>query len=931
MVLQRDAADPVWGWVTPGTTVTVKVYDQNSAPVQTNSAVAGVDGKWQVSVGPFGLVANNAAYSITISDGITTITLTDILIGDVWLFSGQSNMAYKVGGIPTIGIGPVLNSAQEIADSANYPAIRCFTTAQVSSFTPQTNLLPETSWQVAGSTTTSNFTAAGYFTAREIYKQQHIPIGILCSAWPGTVIQSWTGIDSLGTFADYTQSAFDRTASQAGTPDQNTVAGLYNAMIYPIAPFRIKAVEWYQGENNTGNPLQYHRLLPLLMSSWRSLFNQTNLPFIIIQLPNYLTTQTYPVETNSWAETREAQQKTVVNDSYARLVTTLDIGQGQLHPPDKQDVGVRAARAAASLVYGQNVVSQGPMLAGTNVVGTNLVCTFNNVGAGLMIGTNAVLSPAKPAAAGVPLANFAICGSDGVYYAATAVITATNQVTLSSPSVTAPVAMRYAWGINPPCNLYNKITDGVGNVTNGLPAGSLRTDQTYKINVNSGTGSGGYAFGTPVGITANTFGGETFDHWSGDTALIAGISNSTTVVTQSQVYVSVFANYRITNAPAGLTAIWQGSQAVVSWGGLSSVHYNLRRSTSLGGPYTLIATNLGNTGFVDTNAVAFNTYYYQVSATNLTGEGPVSSPAKIILGNSRDIVSYSFEGGANGPTYGIMYPPSLAGAPGVRTNNWINVNTYANAVYADGVTTFATNAAGNPVPGMSVFFNQGNGSQSCVTSAFTTNDTKLYNAYADTYGGVNSLYITNIPYALYDVYVYCYSAADPASTQVSYFTNLLTHEQRWIRNDLYTPNPASDGTGYVEAYYTTVPASASVVPAGNYVHFTDQTNSTFKIQCAGTSAISGANTLVRLKLVGFQIVQTVSMTPKKLTGNVSGNALTLSWPTDHLGWKLQVQTNTLNTGLGTNWFTVPGSDSIVSTSITLNHSNASVFYRLTYP
>src|SRR5882724_8002631 len=232
MVLQRDAADPVWGWATPGATVTVKVFNQSSASIQTNTAVAGSDGRWQVAVGPFGLVANNAAYSVTISDGTTTITLTDVLIGDVWLCSGQSNMEYSLN---TIG---VTNLSQEIADSINYPNIRNFFVPKTSSLIPQTNI-SSGSWAVTGPGNVGNVSATAYFTAREIYKQQGVPIGILVSAWNGTEIKLWTDSDFANGFADFTQGIFDDSVQPA---DNNTISGGYNAMIAPLAPFRLKAI-----------------------------------------------------------------------------------------------------------------------------------------------------------------------------------------------------------------------------------------------------------------------------------------------------------------------------------------------------------------------------------------------------------------------------------------------------------------------------------------------------------------------------------------------------------------------------------------------------------------------------------------------------------------------------------------------------------------
>lgn len=622
MVLQRDALDPVWGWDTPGAAITVQVYDQNAALVQTTTCIAGADGRWQAAIGPFGLVPATPAYRLTISDATTTVTLTDVLIGDVWLCSGQSNMAFSMY---TIG---VTNADQEIADAVNYPMLRCFTVPEVEALQPQTNLTGG-SWVVVDPSNAGNITASGYFTAREIYKQQHIPIGIVCAAWGGTEIECWTELGVASSVSDFTWPTFDQS-SQSSV--RSVVSYLYNAMINPLAPFRIKAVEWYQGEYNTANPEQYSRMLPGLMGQWRALFGQPALPFIIIQLPNFGSPQTQPVETGSWAELREAQLKTALNDANSRIVTTIDIGAGLLHPTDKQDVGRRAAWAAADLVYGQTEVPPAPALAAVAISGTNLICTFNGVGAGLMVGTKDLfpLSPAQ-AVPGGTLTGFALCGANKTFYAANAKISAPNQVTVSSPGVPVPVAVRYGWGGYPVCNLYSQLTNTSGAVIDGLPASPFRTDPVNKLMVNLGTGTGYYASNATISIAASNFTGEVFDHWSGDTNLLSAVSNATVMATQAPEYVSVLANYRITGAPSGLAAGPSSSQVSLSWNPMSAVHYNLKRSTSSAGPYTTIAPNLlgTNNSYVDSSVTVGTSYYYVVSATNLMGEGPNSAPVTV--------------------------------------------------------------------------------------------------------------------------------------------------------------------------------------------------------------------------------------------------------------------------------------------------------------
>jgi autotransporter-associated beta strand protein len=536
----------------------------------------------------------------------------------------------------------------------NYPNIRCFTVPQVTSLIAQSNLSGG-AWIVSGPATTGGFTAVGYFMAREIYKKQGIPIGILRSSWGGTIIQAWSDPAFIAGIADFTQTVFDESVQ---APYNNTVSGLYNAMILPLASFRIKAVNWYQGEFNAGAPEQYGRMLPGLISAWRSLFGQPNLPFITIELPN-----ADPQEASNWAELREAQARTVANDPNTRLVTTIDIGGGLLHPLDKQDVGLRAAWAAANLVYGNHIVDQAPVFTGFTVSGTNLTCTFTNVGAGLMVGSKNYTNPITPTlpVTGGTVTGFLLAGADKVFYSANATIAVSNTVVVSSPSVSQPLAVRYAWLTYPDCDLYNKIADANGNGVDGLPAGSFRSDPVNKLNVNCGSGTGYYALGSQAAIAASgNPPGEVFDHWSGDTGLIANTQSPSTMVTISQPYESVLANYRIIGAPSGFKATPQTGQVTVSWNSMSWVHYNVKRSTASGGPYAILASSLCATNsFLDTNVTEGITYYYVISATNVLGEGPNSPPINTVttgnsvVSRSSWVVSASASASGNPPANAI--------------------------------------------------------------------------------------------------------------------------------------------------------------------------------------------------------------------------------------------------------------------------------------
>lgn len=623
MVLQRDADAPVWGWTTVGNTVTVKIFDQASTLLQTKTAVATANGRWQVTVGPFAAVPGNAAYSMQVSaPGVTTNIRTNILIGDVFLCGGQSNMAR---GLSTIGVYD-LNA--EITDAANYPNIRHIAVPFVSSNTPR-QTIGGTSWFVAGVGTgngsTKDFSATGSFMAREIYKRQGVPIGLINAAYSGTEIKLWLDPDFVAGFADFGQPAYD----QLGAATLNTYSGGYNGMIAPLAPFAIKAAIWYQGENNTTAPEQYSRLLPALISHWRTLFAQPALPFIVVQLTN----------TDTYAGLRDAQLNVVKNDPHARLVTTIDIGENQLHPRNKQDVGLRASWAARDLVYGESLVHQGPLFTTATVSGNTVRCAFSNVGAGLMVGLKSInatgpQTPTQQVANGT-LAGFTIAGANQTFFAATAAIDAANNTVLvSSPSVSAPLYVRYAWAnTTPAANLYNKITDTGGTVIDGLPASPFRTAPVYLLNVNQGTGTGLYALNATVPVTAASLPGQSFLSWSGDTASLSSSTTPSTTATVGQSYVSIRANYQVTGAPPGLSALTtKNGQVSLAWTALSGTHYNVKRATTFAGPYTIIAADLINTSrFIDFTATPGTAYHYVVSAQNPQGEGPDSTPVSITL------------------------------------------------------------------------------------------------------------------------------------------------------------------------------------------------------------------------------------------------------------------------------------------------------------
>jgi sialate O-acetylesterase len=247
-----------------------------------------------------------------------------------------------------------------------------------------------------------------------------------------------------------------------GPPQTPTV--LYNGMIAPLIPYAIKGVIWYQGEANAGNGLEYQTLFPRMISDWREKWNQGDFPFLFVQLPNFSWPQSKPSE-GGWACLREAQLKTLAL-SNTGMAVTIDIGDGDLHPKDKLDVGLRLAQAAKHVAYGQDVVYSGPIYDSMKIEGNKIRLTFKNTGSGLQMSTPPWTPPGTTVPAPTELTGFAIAGPDQNWVWAKAQIDG-NTVVVSSDQVASPVAVRYGWANNPPCNLYNK---------EGLPASPFRTD-----------------------------------------------------------------------------------------------------------------------------------------------------------------------------------------------------------------------------------------------------------------------------------------------------------------------------------------------------------------------------------------------------------------------------------------------------------------------
>ena len=434
MVLQQQANVPVWGRARPGETVTV------SFKKQIVKTTADAVGKWLVKLAkePAG-----GPYSLRVA-GDNTLLISDVQVGEVWLCSGQSNMERQLGPRPPQL--PLVAWEQE-RDAANYPLIRQYTVPQ--KYAPEKLEDAHGSWKVCSPQTVIDFTAVGYFFAKNLYNERKVAIGILNSSLGGTPAEDWMSESALAATPELAGFVSNYAASmnlgQGWHPTGEQLSGLYNGMISPLLPYALKGVAWYQGESNNGRADQYGATLAALIGNWRQDFNQGNFPFLIVQIAPYKGTR---------PELRDGQLDVARRVPNTALIVTTDCGDANdIHPPHKQPIGERLARAARALAYGEKIEYSGPLYQALSAKGNKLALRFSHTDSHLL-------------AKNGPLKGFTIAGEDKQFVPATAIIQG-KTILVYSDQVKHPVAVRYGWSDVPDGNLYNAA---------GLPATPFRTD-----------------------------------------------------------------------------------------------------------------------------------------------------------------------------------------------------------------------------------------------------------------------------------------------------------------------------------------------------------------------------------------------------------------------------------------------------------------------
>jgi sialate O-acetylesterase len=455
MVLQQGIKNKVWGRADPGEQVTVTLGGQ------THSTTAAADGTWHVFLDA--VMEYGGPHTLTVK-GKNTVTFSDVLIGEVWVCAGQSNMQWSVN----MSNDPDLEKA-----AAKFPNIRLISVPQVGTQEPQWNFNGK--WQQCSPETVGNFSAVGYCFGRQLHQTLGVPVGLINNAWGGSAAEAWVKREKIVAHPTL-RAIHDRWVKMesAEKPDENQMKGnarpgnIHSGVLTPSIGYGIKGAIWYQGESNAGRAYQYRELFPFMIKSWREEWGLGDFPFYWVQLADFKAEKAEPAESD-WAELREAQTMTMKALPNTGEAVIIDIGEGKdIHPKNKQDVAKRLARWALAETYKvPGIACRSPLYQGMEKQGSKIVLSFDNVG------TKA--GDWRPFDVPEPI-GFTIAGADKKFVPAKAVILPDGRIEVSSEAVAEPVAVRYAWADNPVCNMYSAA---------GLPLTPFRTDDFPGVTVSA--------------------------------------------------------------------------------------------------------------------------------------------------------------------------------------------------------------------------------------------------------------------------------------------------------------------------------------------------------------------------------------------------------------------------------------------------------------
>ena len=457
MVLQQHLPVPVWGWSAANASVTVKFAGQ------TKTTRADADGKWLVKLGK---LSGTFEPQTLVIEADETKTFTNILVGEVWLASGQSNMEKPIGNQP--GQKPTFNAEAELA-TANFPAIRLFKIEKKLSATPLADVEKFQGWAECHSNSLNSisFSAAAYFFGREIHTNLNVPVGLVESSWGGTRIEPWT--PPVGFEQVASQKKFAAPASSTNKLANTRPMAIYNAMIAPIAGFAMRGALWYQGESNLGGTnadndyRDYADKMAALIGGWREIWGEGAFPFYFVQLAPFKYYGAKTRRANSpeqLAEFWALQARAAREIKNSGMVVTTDLADdlNDIHPRNKADVGHRLALLALAKTYGEKVESSGPVFRRVKFSGGKAIVKFNHARSGLV------------SQDGQPLTWFTLAGADGKFISADAKIVG-DTVEVSAAAIEKPVAVRFAWAETAQPNLFNAA---------GLPAAPFSADVLEK-------------------------------------------------------------------------------------------------------------------------------------------------------------------------------------------------------------------------------------------------------------------------------------------------------------------------------------------------------------------------------------------------------------------------------------------------------------------